>query len=469
MLTKELITELKNKGNGQLGNLIDKYKDSGSIVFILENLGYLPREFNGDFLIPLLHHEHHQVRLLAVKNIGKLGNEKFLHRLSKMLDSETNTSVKREIVSAIGRMRNPKNKEILYKILQDEDPKVVCQAIRALFVFDGDKEVQEKLKALVNHPNEMVRTVIYKKFFSEKETTAQSALPHTQTHHFLKNVVVNGDVLEVLKYVPDESVHLTFTSPPYYNARDYSIYQSYQAYLEFLEKVFKETHRITKEGRFLIVNTSPIIIPRVSRAHSSKRYPIPFDLHPYLVKNGWEFIDDIIWQKPDYSVKNRIGGFMQHRKPLTYKPNSVTEYLMVYRKETTRLIDWNIKNYDKETIEESLVPEGYETTNVWKIDPCFDKVHSAVFPVELCKRVIQYYSFKGDLIFDPFAGSGTVGKVAKALGRKFFLTEKEPTYFEYMKSKEKPSLLDEDRSLFLTFQEFVNHVSKKPDDFNYFV
>jgi len=157
---------------------------------------------------------------------------------------------------------------------------------------------------------------------------------------------------------------------------------------------------------------------------------------------------------------------MQHRKPLTYKPNSVTEYLMVYRKETTRLIDWNIKNYDKETIEESLVPEGYETTNVWKIDPCFDKVHSAVFPVELCKRVIQYYSFKGDLIFDPFAGSGTVGKVAKALGRKFFLTEKEPTYFEYMKSKEKPSLLDEDRSLFLTFQEFVNHVSKKPDDFN---
>jgi len=70
------------------------------------------------------------------------------------------------------------------------------------------------------------------------------------------------------------------------------------------------------------------------------------------------------------------------------------------------------------------------------------------------------------LIFDPFAGSGTVGKVAKALGRKFFLTEKEPTYFEYMKSKEKPSLLDEDRSLFLTFQEFVNHVSKKPDDFN---
>ena len=99
-------------------------------------------------------------------------------------------------------------------------------------------------------------------------------------------------------------------------------------------EVFKETHRITKEGRFLIVNTSPVIVPRISRAHSSKRYPIPFDLHAILVKEGWEFIDDIIWEKPEYSVKNRVGGFQQHRKPLGYKPNTITEYLMVYRKQT---------------------------------------------------------------------------------------------------------------------------------------
>jgi len=127
MLTRELITELKNKGNGDLGHLIDKQKDSGSIMFILENLGYLPKNFNGEFLLPLLKHEHPQVRLLAVKNIGKLSSESFLTELSQIIDNETNTSVKREVVSAIGRMRNPKNKEILYKILQDEDPKIVCQ------------------------------------------------------------------------------------------------------------------------------------------------------------------------------------------------------------------------------------------------------------------------------------------------------------------------------------------------------
>jgi DNA modification methylase len=300
----------------------------------------------------------------------------------------------------------------------------------------------------------MVRTVIYKEFFAEK-ISKTSYLPHPETYNYLKNVVVNDDVLRVLKYVPDESIHLTFTSPPYYNARDYSIYPSYLEYLEFLDSVFKETYRITKEGRFLIVNTSPIIIPRVSRSHSSKRYPIPFDLHPYLINQGWEFIDDIVWLKPETSVKNRIGGFMQHRKPLAYKPNSVTEYLMVYRKQTEKLLDWNIRSYDNATVEKSKVADGYETTNVWKIDPCFDKIHSAVFPVELCKRVIRYYSYKGDLVFDPFAGSGTVGKTAKSLDRYFFLTEQEKKYFDYMLSKaNNNSLFNKFPSRFLTLEQF---------------
>lgn len=204
--------------------------------------------------------------------------------------------------------------------------------------FKGQPEIDNALRKLVNHENEMVRSVIYKEYFTQK-VNKKTLLPHTETYPFLKNVVVNSDVRDVLQLVPEDSVHLTFTSPPYYNARDYSIYPSYEAYLVFLQEVFKEIHRITKEGRFLIVNTSPVIVPRISRAHSSKRYPIPFDLHHRLIQIGWEFIDDIVWMKPEYSVKNRIGGFQQHRKPLAYKPNSVTEYLMVYRKQTDRLLD----------------------------------------------------------------------------------------------------------------------------------
>ncbi len=228
--------------------------------------------------------------------------------------------------------------------------------------------------------------------------------------------------------MPDESVHLTFTSPPYYNARDYTIYKSYEHYLEFLVSIFKEVHRITKEGRFFVLNTSPVLIPRMGRSHASKRYLIPFDIHPLLTRIGWEFIEDIIWVKPDPSAKNRNGGFFQHRKPLGYKANSVSEYVIVYRKKTDRLIDWNMRQYPEEIINESKVAGDYEKTNVWKIAPTTDRIHSAPFPKELAARVIQFYSFKGDLVFDPFAGIGTVGQAALMLGRHFFMTEQEKQY-----------------------------------------
>lgn len=197
-------------------------------------------------------------------------------------------------------------------------------------------------------------------------------------------------------------------------------------------KIFKEVHRVTKDGRFLVLNTSPIIMPRPGRKYSSTRYPIPYDIHSGLVKMGWEFIDDILWVKPEPSAKNRVAGFEMHRKPLAYKPNCVTEQIMVYRKESTKLIDWIYKQYPPDVIEESKVGDGYESSNVWNISPKSSKKHSAIFPTELCDRVINYYSFKGDLIYDPFAGSGSVGVSAMQNDRKFFLTELNETYFQDM-------------------------------------
>ena len=160
---------------------------------------------------------------------------------------------------------------------------------------------------------------------SDPASVAYSAVEKAkaESYDYLKNVVVNGDTIETMKMLKDESIHLTFTSPPYYNARDYSIYPSYNHYLEFLAETFKEVMRITKEGRFLVLNTSPIIVPRISRSHSSKRYPIPFDIHFYLMKMGWEFIDDIVWVKPEASVKNRIGGFMIAQVAKLLKENKV--------------------------------------------------------------------------------------------------------------------------------------------------
>ncbi|MDR2684764.1 MAG: HEAT repeat domain-containing protein, partial [Prevotellaceae bacterium] len=164
MITKEYITELKHRCNGDIAALINTQRDVGTIVFVLENLGTLPGNFNPDFLYSLLEHNHSQVRLNAVKNIAKLNGKSDTNSLFSLYKKENDTSVRREIVSAIGRQRKCKNKLLLYSFLNDTDPKIICQAIRGLLVFENDKDVEEHLRPLVNHPNEMVRTVIYKEY-----------------------------------------------------------------------------------------------------------------------------------------------------------------------------------------------------------------------------------------------------------------------------------------------------------------
>jgi DNA modification methylase len=431
-INRELIDRLKNDPKA-FSSFIQNQND-GIIIYVLEKLGRLENDYSKEPLLNLLTHVNENVRALSIKNLAKLKDVNLLSTFIKYANEDESTSVRREAVSAIGRLRNEKTIPILIALLKDRDPKVVMQAIRGLLVFSYKENVKNELKKLLNHPNELIREVINKEI-NCVQYQSKYRQKHDEFPEFLRNTVVHGDVQEIIKYVPDESVHLTFTSPPYYNARDYSIYQSYDEYLSFLEKVFKEVHRITKEGRFFILNTSPIIIPRISRQHASKRYPIPYDIHPFLIKMGWEFIDDIVWVKPEASVKNRNAGFFQHRKPLAYKPNAITEMLMVYRKKTDKLIDWNIRQYSRDIINKSKVLEEYETTNVWRIDPTFDKVHTAVFPLELCNRVIKFYSFVGDLIFDPFAGSGTLGRAALSLNRNFFLTEKEAKYINRIKEE----------------------------------
>jgi DNA modification methylase len=454
MLTKEYVNEVKISGNGALAKAIEGFKDAGSLSYFLENLGFLPQDFDGSLLLPFLNHENSNIRFWVVKNLGKLEDATYLEPLSKIAKEDTDSMVRREAVSSIGRMRDAKNIPVLLDLLNDADPKILAQAIRGLLAFKGKEAVDSALKKLVDHPNEFIQQVIQKEYFPKQ--SKRSHLPHAESYDYLKNVVVLGDVREILQSVPDDSIHLTFTSPPYYNARDYSIYPSYKAYLHFLADVFEKVHRVTKEGRFFILNTSPIIIPRVSRQHSSKRYPIPFDIHPLLIEMGWEFIDDIVWLKPEASVKNRNAGFLQHRKPLAYKPNPVTEYLMVYRKKTDKLIDWNIREYEWKTVKESKVQGNYETSNVWRIDPTFDKHHSAVFPIELCNRVIKFYSFKGDVVFDPFGGSGTMGVAATALERYFFLTEQDEKYFQVIKKNlGNKSLFTHNEPRFLALNEFT--------------
>lgn len=432
-----------------------KYHSVSELIEKLKHLGKLPTYFNAMELLELLKHKDENVRYYAVKNLAKLEKLELINTFSNLAENDSSSIVRKEAISAIGRIRNKQTKPILFNYLKDNNPEIVLQAIRGLLVFKKDEDVRKRLQELKKHPNEIIKEMVESELSDRKESKTKN---HPHSPDFLKNVVVKGYAEQILKFVPNESIHLTFTSPPYYNARDYSIYPSYNQYLKSLERVFKEVYRITKEGRFFVLNTSPIIIPRAGRKYSSKRYPIPYDIHPLLIKMGWEFIDDIIWAKPEASVRNRNAGFLQHREPLTYKPNARTENIMVYRKRTRKLLDWNIKQYPKEIIERSKINDNYESSNIWNIDPSFDKTHSAVFPVELCNRVIKFYSFEGDLVFDPFAGSGTLGKAAVNLKRYFFMTEKKSIYIKRIKENLAQAKIFSEKEFkpkFLTLKNFI--------------
>jgi len=255
----------------------------------------------------------------------------------------------------------------------------------------------------------------------------------------LRNTIALGDCEDVLQDFPLESVDLVFTSPPYFNARpEYSEYVDYEEYLLKLRKVIQQIHRVLSEGRFFIINVAPVLLRRVNRSQSSKRLAVPFDIHRLFIEEGYDFVDDIIWEKPEGAgwATSRGRRFAADRNPLQYKPVPITEYILVYRKHTDKLIDWNIRSHpNQDLVESSKIEDGYERTNVWRIKPAHDKRHPAIFPLEMAEKVIKYYSFKNDVVLDPFAGIGTVGKAASKNGRRFVLIEQDLDYVEIIRSE----------------------------------
>lgn len=255
----------------------------------------------------------------------------------------------------------------------------------------------------------------------------------------LRNTVGFGDSEQLLSDTPNESIDLVFTSPPYYNARpEYADYLTYEEYLLKMKKIIHQCHRVLNEGRFFVMNISPVLIRRSSRSEASKRIAVPFDFHRLFIEEGFEFIDDIHWVKPEGAgwATGRGRRFAADRNPLQYKAVPVTEYVLVYRKQTEKLIDWHIRKHpDQQAVADSKIEDGYETTNLWKIHPANHPKHPAVFPLQLAEKVIKYYSFKNDVVLDPFAGTGTSGKAAVKLGRRFVLFEQDQEYLKIIQEE----------------------------------
>jgi DNA modification methylase len=215
---------------------------------------------------------------------------------------------------------------------------------------------------------------------------------------------------------------------------------------------------VLNEGRFFVMNISHVLIRRASRSEASRRIAVPFDVHRIFIEEGFDFIDDIIWVKPEGAgwATGRGRRFAADRNPLQYKAVPVTEYVLVYRKKSDKLIDWHIRKHPKpELVEKSKIEDGYEKTNLWKIHPANSKEHPAIFPTDLAEKVIKYYSFKNDVVLDPFGGTGTTGKAAVKLGRRFVLFEKQEKYIKIIE-RELPEWLHNEA-------KNVNWINYKPN------
>ena len=242
--------------------------------------------------------------------------------------------------------------------------------------------------------------------------------------------ILHGDCRHTLSEVAENSVHLAVTSPPYYNAREYSTWPTYQDYLNFLEEVFTQVYRVLDEGRMFVVNSSPVIsMPEKPGKEDSTRWPIPFHIFNLCEKVGFKYIDDIQWVKPEGAAPNRNGAFYQIRKPVMYKPNTITEAILVMQK-PGKTVTQVLKQYKGDVVEKSLVKDGYERSNAWRFNPETASKHTAPYPVELTDRVVQYYSFVGDTVLDPFSGSGTTGVSAVSHDREYLGCELHQEYVD---------------------------------------
>ena len=368
-----------------------------------------------------------------IKALGKERTPENLDKLLRIFRENLNLpiDIKREVVSSIGR-QNDNDK--IYSILTREafnkanHMELIYQMFRTcLYKSREDKKFHELGLRIKNfYHNEIIDKMhdyyIYR----------QSGHESTSDQRIAEPLLLVGDSRETLKQLPDNSIQLIFTSPPYYNAREYSDYNSYSEYLSRMKEILISCRRVLEEGRFIIINVSPVITKRPGREFESIRYPIHFDFHRILTEAGFYFIDEIIWIKPEPSVPDRVSGYRQTRKPLSYKPNCITESIMIYRSECNFLLDRNMKeykSYDKHDGEE------IDSSNCWYIAPKSDKNHPAVFPEELCRRILKYYSFEGDSVLDPFAGSGTLGRVARRMGRIPVLCEINDKYAEIIESE----------------------------------
>jgi len=251
------------------------------------------------------------------------------------------------------------------------------------------------------------------------------------THHKL----IIGNCMDMHE-IPDESVHLMITSPPYFNAPfDYKgLFKNYDQYLELLRRVAKEVYRVLKEGRIVVLNIDDMLV-------NGEKFPIVADATKIFQDAGFKYRDRIIWKKPDgyLRISRRSGVLLQNPYPMYFYPDNLLESILIFQKGKFdyRSIPQEVKEASKIDLKEFSENKWYmtlwEMVNVLPGSPLEKEI--AAFPEELPYRIIKLFSYVGETVLDPFVGSGTTMKVAREVGRNSIGIEIKKSLIPIIKKK----------------------------------
>jgi site-specific DNA-methyltransferase (adenine-specific) len=254
--------------------------------------------------------------------------------------------------------------------------------------------------------------------------------------------IIVGNCKKVLDRLPEKSVQLTITSPPYRNAIDYDMHASgsggyYRGklklttseYLDDMSETFGEkVYRVTKEGGYCCIVIANEVV-------SGTIMPLPHMLLSRLVEpfGKWQLHEEIIWHKVTGGT-NRYGSFVINPYPKYFRANIMHEFILILRKgdvSSGRTRRWNALPATHEEWTKEIA------NSVWHIAPVPPGYinHPCPFPEEIPYRLMQLYSYEGDTILDPFNGSGQTTKVAHNFGRKYIGTDVVAEYVQLAKER----------------------------------
>lgn len=254
--------------------------------------------------------------------------------------------------------------------------------------------------------------------------------------------------------IPDGSVNLIITSPPYWTLKDYEVEgqigigsSSYEVYINELNKVWAECVRVLAPDGKLCINIMPFLLTgKAARFERRETRIVLGDIERFMDSTNCMFQFGLyIWDKRKIARFSSFGSY-------PYPPNIFStypyEWITVFSKAGKRKpVPKDIKEKSKLTTEEW---QKWAINSIWEMQPAKAKAegHPAPFPLELPKRLIKLYSFWGDTVLDPFAGTGTTLKAAQELGRKSIGFELNPDFIPLIKRKlmtidDAPCLFDE--------------------------